>query len=172
MCSSDLECDADAFASHLCWGVLTAERMAKEVRRLMETKAWPPEDCAFITILAAVSLLFRMLYPNAPATIGAAHGTHPHPAVRDFAVGCLILGRGMAHGQLSAEKVFNVVGKSAKNLEEVWADRCLGGQALAPSDVWAADVRRGFDELFDMHARHKELLEKHAHLPCVWHDWQ
>jgi hypothetical protein len=45
---------------------------ANELRRLMQADAWRPEDCAYIGILTAVSLLFRMLNPNAPATIGAA----------------------------------------------------------------------------------------------------
>jgi hypothetical protein len=146
--------------------------MANELRSLMQTDAWPPEDCAFITILTAVSVLFRMFYPKAPATIGAAQGTHPHPAVRDFAVGCFILGRGMAREELSVAKVVDFVRESVRNVEEVWADRCLPGQSPASPDVWAADVRRGFDELLDAHAKYKELLEKHAHLPRRWQDWQ
>jgi len=170
--SHAIECDADAFASHVSWNVLTAKPMADELRGLMQTGTWPPEDCAYICVLTAVSLLFRMLYPNAPATIGAAHGSHPHPAVRDFAVGCFVLGRGMARGQLSVEKVFEVVRESARNVEEMWADRCLAGQALPSRDTWAANVMQRADELFTTHAMHRKLFEKYSHLPRRWHDWE
>ena len=166
-----LECDADAFACHVSSNVITAKVMANEVRSLMQTDAWPPEDCAFITILTAVSVLFRMLSPTAPATIGAAQETYPHPAVRDFVVGCCILARGMGREQLSVEKVDDLLRDSVRNVEEVWADHCLHGQSLASPAAWAADVRRGADELFAAHAKHEQLLERHAHLPRRWHDW-
>ena len=167
-----LECDADAFACHVSSNALTAKVMADEVSNLMQTDLWPPEDCAYITILTAVSVLFRMLYPTAPTTIGAAQGTHPHPAVRDFVVGSCALARGMAREQLTVVKLNGLLRDSVRNVEEVWAGHCLRGQTLAPPASWAADVRRGAHELFDAHAKHEGLLERHAHLPRRWHDWK
>lgn len=166
------ECDADAFACHVSMGLLTGKAMAEEVRHLMQRQAWPPEDCAFITILTAVSMLFRLLYPTAPATIDATRGTHPHPAVRDFVVGSCALARGMARGQLSVEKVDQVLEYSVRNVEEVWAKRYLGGQALASPAVWVADIQRGVDELFAIHSKYVDLLEQHSHVPRSWHDWK
>jgi hypothetical protein len=166
------ECDADAFACYVSSNVLSAKVMAEEVRGLMQTDARPSEDCAFITILTAVSVLFRMLYPTAPATIGVAQGTHPHPAVRDFVVGCCILTRGLTEDQLSVAKLDDLLCDSVRNVEEVWADHCLNGQAPLSPAAWAADVRRGADELFAAHAKHEELLVRYAHLPRSWHDWK
>lgn len=123
-------------------------------------------------MLTAVSTLFRMLQPAAPVRVGTAEGTHPHPAVRDFVVGCCTLARGMAQEQLSVAMIDRLLCDSVRNVEEVWARHCLGGEQPAAPAIWAADVRRGAEELFEVHGKYEGLLEKHAHLPRRWHDWR
>ena len=167
-----MECDADSFASHFLWWVHTGKPSSIELRKLMQTNMHSPEDCAFITLLTAVSILFRTLYPTAPITIGAAQETHPHPAVRDFVVGCCVLTRGQAHNKLSAAKLDDLLCNSVINVEQVWTNYCLHERTVVSSAVWVQDVMREAKNLSAIYSKYKNLFEKHAHLPRIWHDWE
>lgn len=166
-----LECDADAFACHVSSDVLMPGQLATEVQRLMKSETWEPAECAFIAYLTGVAVLFRLLCPDAPANVGTANGSHPHPAVRDFMVGVCAFARGVGRQQITIDALNDLLSKSVMNVERTWSDLGLAGQATAASADWAQDVRSSADVLFAEYAARAQFLDGYSHVPRQWHDW-
>ena len=167
-----LECDADAFAGHMCWGVETDEEMANAIRDIVNAGGSVREHIASITCLVAVGALFRTLYPSAPLRIGSSKSSHPHPALRACVVCCCAVARAMHGGRLTAEHCDAFLGYTVRSVEDTWADLCLGGSSPEPPSQWAQSVQNGVSDLLDSHASKRSLLEQYSHLPRRWHDWE
>jgi hypothetical protein len=167
-----LECDADAFACHLTGGVVTGPKMADTIQEIVTVTHWPAARLSNVMYFAAVGVLFRILYPLAPANIGPQIYSHPHPAIRAAVVSACSSARLLHDGQLSPDELNTVFGSSVRNVEEVWADLRLPGQVLQPLPAWADSIESGMRELLNAYEASKDLLNMHSHVDRRWHDWE
>lgn len=167
-----IECDADAFACHTSAFQYNNIEVAQSLYEILRPKNWEAKYFALVTYITAISVLFRLLYPTAPASLLTPKSDYPHPAVRACVVCSWTLGRAMHNRYITEDIADQVIGDSARKIEEVWIDLRLPGQYLDPVDVWAREVGNGTIELVKEHAAERTLLEKHARLPRRWDDWE
>ena len=104
-----LECDADAFACHTLSAVHTNSSVAESLSELLNSSDLKPQDFALFTYLAAIGILFRVLYPSAPVKISECRSSHPHPAVRSCLVASATMARGAFHGVFSVGLIEGIV---------------------------------------------------------------
>ena len=166
-----LECDADAFASHVTSFLHTHPKNAQLTLDTFNPSGWAPRDFALLKYLTAVGVLFRVLYPRAPIRISRCKSSHPHPAVRAFLVASSTMARQLADGSVEANALERIVRHSVRNIEDVWADLCLPGQNPEAPAIWAQNVQDGARELGELYGNARSLLDQHARLRRRWHDW-
>jgi hypothetical protein len=167
-----LECDADAFACHATGSIVTHPKMASTIQEIVRITRWPDSQVANVLYFAAIAVLFRILYPRAPANIGPPSQSHPHPAIRAAIASVCTGARSMHDGQLSPDALGEVFSSSLRNVEELWVELRLPGQVLQPETQWAESVIAGMRELLDAYESHRVLLNQHSHLDRRWHDWE
>jgi hypothetical protein len=167
-----LECDADAFACHATGSIVTHPKMATAIQDIVKVTHWPDSQVANVIYFTAIAVLFRVLYPRAPANIGPQNQSHPHPAIRAAIVSACTGARSMHDGQLSPDALGDVMSSSVRTVEELWAELRLPGQVLQPETQWAESVVGGMRELLDAYEASRAFLDRHSHLERRWHDWE
>jgi hypothetical protein len=167
-----LECDADAFACHVTSFVHNHDKMAEHLYKLVNPPKWKSKEFAILTYLIGVGVLFRSLYPKAPARIVQCNSFHPHPAVRACLVASSTMARELFHGYVTSDTLSDIVGDSVRNIEDVWTGLCLPGQHLEEPAVWAQNVQYATMELFKSYGNTRMLLEQYARVPRRWDNWE
>jgi hypothetical protein len=165
------ECDADAFACHATASIHIHDRAAALLSELLGGGESQSNNYALLTYVAAVGVLFRVLYPTAPRKISECKSSHPHPAVRSCIVASSTMARGLYKGSFSLDLLDRVVAESVGGIEEVWTTLCLSRQNPEEPNQWSKSVCDSAMSLFSSYGQSRALFEQYARLPRAWDDW-